>query len=146
MKNGSGTKRPTDVLTAPVKEVVVPKYGPIHIYFGSQTGAANNFANTLGEEAAKAGFEPKVVDLADFEPGFFKDTKIAVFAMSTHGEGEPTENAKKFNDYIASEERSNDDFKGLKFTVFALGNKQYQFYCAQGRRTDEKLAAYGGER
>jgi len=118
----------------------------LHIFFGSQTGAAQNYSKILSEEAQKAGFEPQVVDLMDFTPDFFKDVKIAIFALATHGEGEPTDNAKKFNEYIIAPERSATEFKGLKYTVFALGNKQYQFYCAQGRRANEYLEKLGAER
>ena len=100
----------------------------------------------LSEEATKAGFEPQIVDLMDFTPDFFKDVKIAIFALATHGEGEPTDNAKKFDEYILSKDRTGTEFKGLKYTVFALGNKQYQFYCAMGRRANEYLEKLGAER
>ncbi len=118
----------------------------MHIFFGSQTGAAQNYSKILSEEAQKAGFEPQIVDLMDFSPDFFKGVKIAIFALATHGEGEPTDNAKKFNEYIIAPERIATEFKGLKYTVFALGNKQYQFYCAQGRRANEYLEKLGAER
>lgn len=100
----------------------------------------------LGEEAAKQGFEPNIVDLVDFHPEFFKDIKIGMFVMATNGEGEPTDNAKKFNEFILDETRNGSEFKGFKYTVFSLGNKQYQFYCAQGRRTNEFVEKLGGER
>lgn len=66
--------------------------------------------------------------------------------MATHGEGDPTENAKVFNEYIISTERGTEEFKGVKFAVFALGNKQYQFYCAMGKRTDEHMERLGATR
>jgi len=131
-----------------VAEVVkpVPKYGPIHIYFASQTGTAQNFAKALGEEATKEGFEPQIVDLVDFHPEFFKDAKIAIFAIATHGEGDPTENSKTFSEFISAAERKGDEFKDFKFTVFALGNKQYQFYCGQGKKVNQSLEKLGGIR
>jgi len=100
----------------------------------------------LSEEAANAGFEPQIVDLVDFHPEFFKDVKIGVFAVATQGEGDPTENAKVFSDYIYSSERTGTEFKDIKFTVFALGNKQYQFYCGQGKKVNEHLEKLGGVR
>jgi len=122
-------------------------YGPIHIFFGSQTGTASNFAKILGEEAEKEGFEPKVVDLIDFDPqSFVEKTRLCVFLMATHGEGDPTDNAKKFAEWIGNEEMDKNILKNLKFTVFGLGNKQYQFYNAQGKRTNQHLERLGGER
>jgi len=156
VRNPKDTSQTTNGTSSPVKsketkaaapvEAVVPIYGPIHIFFGSQTGAAQNYSKILSEEAAKAGFEPQVVDLMGFTPELFKDVKIAIFALATHGEGEPTDNAKDFDEYIISKDRTGNEFKGLKYTVFALGNKQYQFYCATGRRADEHLARLGAER
>lgn len=132
------------------KAVVIEKplnnYGPLHIYFGSQTGAAQNFAKILSEEAMKAGFDPQVLDLADFHPEFFKDVKLALFTIATHGEGEPTENAKKFSEFLGEAERHGAEFQGMQFSVFALGNKQYQFYCGQGKRVNQFLEKLGGSR
>jgi len=145
--NGSSSPvKAKETKAAAPAEVIVPRYGPLHIFFGSQTGAAQNYSKILSEEAAKAGFEPQVVDLMGFTPELFKDVKIAIFALATHGEGEPTDNAKDFDEYIISKDRTGNEFKGLKYTVFALGNKQYQFYCATGRRADEHLARLGAER
>jgi len=35
---------------------------------------------------------------------------------------------------------------GTKFTVFGLGNTQYEFYNAMGKLADEKMAKLGGEK
>jgi len=121
-------------------------YGPFHIYFGSQTGTAANYSQQLAEEAAKNGFAPKLIDLIDFDPKHFKSNKLVTFLMATHGEGEPTDNAKFFNDWLIDIERTEDDLKNTKFAVFGLGNKQYQFYNAQGRRVNQYLEKLGAER
>jgi NADPH-ferrihemoprotein reductase len=118
----------------------------VHIFFGSQTGTAANFAKTLGQEAEKAGFDPKVGDLVDWTPESFKKVKVAIFTMATHGEGEPTDNAKKFYEYLTDTEKGNTEFPNLRFSVFGLGNKQYQFYNAMGKRTDQNLERLGAQR
>ena len=66
--------------------------------------------------------------------------------MATHGEGEPTDNAKTFDQWLVDTERNGDELKGLRFTVFGLGDKQYQFYNAEGKRVNEYLEKLGGER
>jgi len=133
-----------DDVTAP--EIPEITYGPIHIYFGSQTGTAANYSQILGEEASKNGFTPKIIDLIDFEPKQLKSCKLATFLMATHGEGDPTDNSKAFNEWIADSERSNEELKGVKFLVFGLGNRQYQFYNAQGRKINEYMEKLGAER
>jgi len=132
-----------DVTTPEIPEV---SYGPIHIYFGSQTGTAANYAQILGEESSKNGFQPKIIDLIDFDVKQLKSCKLATFLMATHGEGEPTDNAKAFNEWISDSERTNEELKGVKFLVFGLGNKQYQFYNAQGRKINEYMEKLGAER
>jgi NADPH-ferrihemoprotein reductase len=98
-------------------------YGPINIYFGSQTGTASNFAKILGDEAEKQGFEPKIIDLIDFQPETFKTVELAAFLMATHGEGEPTDNAKKFVEWISREDLDGTVLTKMKYTCFGLGNK-----------------------
>jgi NADPH-ferrihemoprotein reductase len=144
--SAKSNKSPKEVIKSPLLESPKINYGPVNIYFGSQTGAANNFANALAEEAKKAGFEPKVIDLADFHPDIFKGVKFALFTVSTHGEGEPPENAKKFNQFLLSPERVGNEFKGLNYSVFGLGNKQYQYFCAMGKRFNTHIEKHGGTR
>lgn len=66
--------------------------------------------------------------------------------MATQGEGEPTDNAEKFYKWLTSEERESGILKLVRFSVFGLGNKQYQFFNAMGKRTDAHLDKLGGER
>jgi NADPH-ferrihemoprotein reductase len=121
-------------------------YGPVYIYFGSQTGTAANFCNILAAEATKNCFEPIVEDLADFEPETFVTRKVSLFCMATHGEGEPTANSKDFYTWLSDAERTNTTISGMKFSVFGLGKRQYQFYNAMGKNTDKFLEALGGDR
>ena len=45
---------------------------PIRIYFGSQTGTAEKFANVLDEEAGMLGIEDsKVIDFNNYEEETF---------------------------------------------------------------------------
>ena len=42
--------------------------------------------------------------------------------MATHGEGEPTDNAVEFYNWLKSKDREEDELKNLQFSVFGLGN------------------------
>ena len=42
--------------------------GPLHIFFGSQTGTSEGFARILEEEGRSRGFDARMMDLEDFEP------------------------------------------------------------------------------
>jgi len=43
--------------------------------------------------------------------------------VATYGEGEPTDNARDFFDWISEQEEEEGDLIWLKFTVLGLGNK-----------------------
>lgn len=114
--------------------------------FGSQSGTAENYSYDLAEEGKTLGFDASVVDLEDFEPSSLLDHNFTVFLVATHGEGEPTDNAEKFWEYITDDARDPSDMSHLTFAVFALGNRQYRHFCSVGKRIDTEMAAMNGER
>uniref|UniRef100_A0A8B9GZ40 Flavodoxin-like domain-containing protein n=1 Tax=Astyanax mexicanus TaxID=7994 RepID=A0A8B9GZ40_ASTMX len=65
---------------------------------------------------------------------------LAVFCMATYGEGEPTDNAQGFYDWMQVTDVS---LEGVHFSVFGLGNKTYDHYNAMGKYTDRRLAELG---
>lgn len=77
-----------------------------------------------------AGFEAETVDLEDFEPETLADITNAVFLMATYGEGEPTDNSAKFMNWLREQASSIEAGFLAKtcFTVFGLGNTQYEHY------------------
>ena len=63
-----------------------------------------------------------------------EDEAPVIFLMATNGEGEPTDNAMAFYKYFEDGHCSN--LKAVKFAVFALGNRQYEHFCAMGKWAD----------
>jgi NADPH-ferrihemoprotein reductase len=122
--------------------------GKMSIYFASQTGTAEGFARTIMAEAHKVGFEAKMIDLEDFEPEQVQNARLGVFLVATYGEGDPTDNSAKFYKWLKNEDHNlpSDFLSKLQFTVFGLGNSQYENYNKMGREFNEKIAELGGER
>jgi len=118
--------------------------GKVQIYFGSQTGTAEGYAKTIADEASRRGFDPEVVDLEDFDDENMT-APLQLFAMATYGEGEPTDNAHQFIDWLKASEDSGL-LDGKKFAVFGLGNRQYQHFNSMGKVTDKYLALAGASR
>ncbi|KAL0482138.1 NADPH-cytochrome P450 reductase [Acrasis kona] len=117
------------------------------ILFGSQTGTAEEYANTLAEEASRSyGFNAVAVDMVDFDPEELNGEKLVVFLVATYGEGEPTDNARDFYDWLKESSRDKDSLNGVQYTVFGLGNKQYKIYQAMARYFDARLKDLGAER
>ena len=120
--------------------------GPLIILYGSQTGTAEGFANSLARDARARGFDAKARDIEQYEPAGLADEDEApvVFLVATHGEGEPTDSAAAFFQFLRDERC--DNLKSLRFAVFALGNRQYEHFCGAGKWLDGQLAKLNAER
>ena len=123
--------------------------GKISVYFGSQTGTAEGFAQIIVDEGLNHGFYPQLKDLEDFKPDELSAERCAIFFMATYGEGDPTDNAQDFIQWVkgkGDEEIESDQFSTVKYTVFGLGNRQYAHYNEMGRVVDKQLEKYGATR
>lgn len=126
----------------------------IVIFYGSQTGTAEEYAIRLAKEAkSKFGLASLVCDPEeyDFENlDQLPEDCCVFFVVATYGEGEPTDNAVQLMQNITDDsfEFTNGAHKldGLKYVVFALGNKTYEHYNLIGRQVDEHLTKIGGVR
>lgn len=87
------------------------------IFYGSQTGTAEEFAERLAKEATRHGlpamtFDPEEVsDWDDLSSLREMEGSLAVFCMATYGEGDPTDNAQELNSWLEAEAT---DLTGVK--------------------------------
>ncbi|KAF6126520.1 cytochrome p450 oxidoreductase [Phyllostomus discolor] len=107
----------------------------IIVFYGSQTGTAEEFANRLSKDAHRYGMrgmaaDPEEYDLADLGSLPEIENSLAVFCMATYGEGDPTDNAQDFYDWL---QETDVDLSGVKYAVFGLGNKTYEHFNAMGK-------------
>merc|ERR1719229_581273 len=123
------------------------------VFYGSQTGTAEEFAGRLAKEGARYGCKGVVADPEESEMEQICNVRelsdelegetAAVFMMATYGEGDPTDNAQEFFDWLKD---GGVDLKGLNFAVFGLGNKTYEHYNAMAIYVDKRLEELGGKR
>lgn len=119
------------------------------VFYGSQTGTAEEFALRLAKDARRYGmpamsFDPE--ECTDWEELLkLKDIEgsLAIFCLATYGEGDPTDNAIDLYEWLKD---GGHDLTGLRYTVFGLGNKTYEHYNAMGREVDKFLEKNGAER
>jgi NADPH-ferrihemoprotein reductase len=124
------------------------------IFYGSQTGTAEEYAIRLAKEAkSKFGLASLVCDPEeyDFENlDQLPEDCAAFFVMATYGEGEPTDNAvqimQNFQDEAFEFSSGQRKLDGLKYVVFGLGNKTYEHYNSIGRAVDAELSKMGAIR
>lgn len=127
-------------------------------FYGSQTGTAEDYASRLSKEGAQRfGLKTMVADMEDYDYenlDKFPEDKIAFFVLATYGEGEPTDNAVDFFQFISSDDvafeggGTADDkpLSSLKYVAFGLGNNTYEHYNAMVRNVDAALAKLGAQR
>jgi sulfite reductase (NADPH) flavoprotein alpha-component len=120
------------------------KRAPLTILFGTESGNAEALAAQVRKAAAKLGFAPKVVDMADFSPAQAAAVENLVIVASTWGEGDPPQRAVDFYEALMADDAPR--FEKTRFAVLALGDRAYAQFCEIGRRIDERLAALGGAR
>ncbi|KAF9768371.1 hypothetical protein IL306_014340 [Fusarium sp. DS 682] len=120
------------------------------VFYGSQTGTAENYAQKLAREASsRYGLDPMVADLEEYDYNDLSELSenvVLMFVMATYGEGEPTDNAQDFYTYITGGEdgdKPDVDLQNVKYVAFGLGNSTYEHYNAMVRRVSKALDQLG---
>lgn len=87
--------------------------------------------------------DPEECDIEELTNLSTIKNSLAIFCVATYGEGDPTDNAIEFNDWL---QNTSSALNGLNYAVFALGNKTYEHFNAFGKFVDKKLEELGASR
>ncbi len=115
----------------------------LHIFFGSQSGNAEGLCALIAKKAADYGLVGHVHDMDGFDLASMAGMKRVLIACSTWGEGEQPDNAEVlFN----TAKDTGKILSNTHFSVCALGDTSYEFYCQSGIEWDQILEKMGGIR
>ncbi|WNC69245.1 assimilatory sulfite reductase (NADPH) flavoprotein subunit [Thalassotalea nanhaiensis] len=118
--------------------------GKLTILFGSQTGNAKAVAEQVHSDAISQGINASLVNMADYKPKSLKSETHILIVTSTNGEGEAPDDAMALHEFLDSKRAPKLD--SLQYSVLALGDSSYEYFCQTGKDFDERLAKLGANR
>ncbi|CAH0045285.1 unnamed protein product [Clonostachys solani] len=128
LKNGGGHGRAAETRNIAMKLEESNK--DLVVFWGSQSGTAEEFANRLARECySRFGLDSMSADLSDYDPeslSSIPESKIAIFILSTYGEGDPSDNAAGLLRYL--QHKPSQSLANIQYAAFGLGNSNYQHY------------------
>jgi len=125
------------------KKAAASHGGRLAVLFGSNMGTAEELARSIAEDAEAAGFAATLASLDDMAGKLPTEGAVAIVCASYNGA--PPDNAGRF--IKALQEAPDGALKGVRYTVFGCGNRDWaSTYQAVPRRIDELMAAKGAER
>jgi sulfite reductase (NADPH) flavoprotein alpha-component len=114
--------------------------GGILVVHASQTGFATELAERTAAALREGGVRVDVRDLAGLGASDLAAATRALFIASTTGEGDAPDGATAFQREVM---RAAPDLHHLTYAVLALGDRDYEDFCAFGRDLDRWLHARG---
>jgi len=116
----------------------------IAVLYGSETGNAQDFAETLTRQLERLHFNVHISSLDDFELKNLLSVRILVVLCSTTGQGEFPKNARKFWKFMLKKKLPGDLLNHLYFTTFGLGDSSYPKFNWAIKKLHNRLLQLGG--
>ncbi len=129
----------TAVAAAPSAELTT-----LTILYGSQTGNAKGVAKSLASQASAAGLNVELKSMGEIKPKAIKNISHLLIVASTNGEGEAPDDAIALHEFLSSKKAPS--LEHLHYSVLALGDTSYEFFCQTGKDFDHYLEKLGATR
>jgi sulfite reductase (NADPH) flavoprotein alpha-component len=114
---------------------------PLAIYYATVTGNAESLAQRAYDRALNEGWSARLLNLSEVKPADLAASPLALFVVSTWGDGEPPADACDF--YYDLEKISAPALPSLRFAILGLGDKDYADFNAFARKLDDRLTSLG---
>lgn len=124
-----------------IENVGIAKDLQIVIVSASQTGNARKIAEQLRDSFIASNLGIVLFNAADFKFKQISKVKFLIVIISTHGEGDPPEEAILLYKYLFSKRAVR--MEDTNFIVFGLGDRSYSNFAQAGRDLDNRLEELG---
>ncbi|MFD0959770.1 assimilatory sulfite reductase (NADPH) flavoprotein subunit [Paenibacillus chungangensis] len=114
------------------------------ILFGSQTGNSQRLAGKLADKLKGLGIAVTLSAMNAYKTNGLKKATHLFIVASTHGEGDPPDNALTFHEFLYSKRAPK--LTELQYAVLSLGDSSYEFFCKTGQDFDQRLEELGAKR
>lgn len=116
----------------------------LSIYYATMTGNAETLARRAETRARAEGWHAQLHNLSGISPADLTADRLALFIVSTWGDGEPPTDAEDFfRDLTHSAAPA---LPSLRYAILGLGDPDYSDFNAFACQLDERLAALGAHR
>lgn len=116
----------------------------ITILYGTQTGNAQELAEEFASKLKEEGLTVTMTSMNDFKTNTLRKLSNLLVIVSTHGEGDPPDQALSFYEFLFGKRAPKLD--QLNYSVLALGDSSYEFFCQTGKEIDLRLEELGAKR
>lgn len=118
---------------------------PALVLYASQTGNAQTVAESLHQSLNTNGVNAVLKSTLELKVKDLKDYSAILVTASTHGEGEPPDDAIEFHEALTSKKgaKKRPNLAGVKHAVLGLGDSSYEFFCQTAKDFDAALSASG---
>ncbi|MEP1743675.1 MAG: assimilatory sulfite reductase (NADPH) flavoprotein subunit [Kangiellaceae bacterium] len=118
----------------------------VQILYASQTGNAKAVAENLFDSfknnyANNPRLEFGIENTNSFKPKSLASKQLLILVASTHGEGEPPDDAIEFLEQLKGKRAPN--LNGVQHAVLGLGDSSYEFFCQTGKDIEQQLNKLG---
>ncbi|MFZ9660466.1 MAG: diflavin oxidoreductase [Chitinophagaceae bacterium] len=113
------------------------------ILYGTETGNSKKVAMQFTITAKQKKLPVKCIAIEQYKFDDLKKEEYLLVVISTQGEGEPPETAKKFFEKINV---FNEDLSNLKYSILGLGDSSYPLFCQAGIDLDLRLSQLNAQR
>ncbi|XP_054434315.1 methionine synthase reductase [Pteronotus mesoamericanus] len=114
------------------------------LLYATQQGQAKAIAEEILEKAVAHGFSADLHCISESDKYDLKtETAPLVVVVSTTGNGDPPDTARKFVKEIQDKTLPVDFFAHLRYGLLGLGDSEYTYFCNGGKVIDKRLQELG---